>query len=150
MSVTVKITGIRECEAALDEMPTATARNVLRRALSNAAKPVEATAKAHAPVNQGVLKADITTATQLTKRQRRKQPRHKATTVYVGVGGKRASVSHLPEYGTSHSAPQPYMRPAFDANAGRVIEAFKIELRSEIEKAKARARRKAARTLAKG
>jgi HK97 gp10 family phage protein len=147
--MSVKVTGIEECEAALNELTNATARNVLRRALTKAAEPVETAAKRFAPVNQGVLRSDIVTSTQLTKSQRNDSPK-KGTTVYVGVSGRRGPFAHLLEWGTAHSAPHPFMRPAWDSNAGAVLAIFIRELRAEIEKAKERARRKAARILAKG
>ena len=41
------------------------------------------------------------------------------------MGGKRGSFAHLVEYGTAHSSPRAFMRPAFDANTSNVIEIFK-------------------------
>jgi HK97 gp10 family phage protein len=148
--ITIKVTGLKECEEALNELTNATARNVLKRALFKAVEPVEKAAEARAPVAQGQLRSDITISTQLTKNQRKENKKQSAVEVYVGVGGKRGPFAHLPEYGTAHSAPHPFMRPAIDANTGRVIEIFRRELNIEIEKAKERARRKAARLLANG
>jgi HK97 gp10 family phage protein len=148
--ITVKVQGLKECEAALNEMTNATARNVLKRALFKACEPVEKAAEARAPVAQGQLRSDITISTQLTKTQRKQNPKASAVEVYVGVGGKRGSFAHLVEFGSAHNAPVGFMRQAIDANTGNVIEIFRRELNIEIEKAKERARRKAARLLAKG
>jgi HK97 gp10 family phage protein len=148
--ISIKVKGIKECEEALNEFTNATARNVLKRVLFKAVEPVEKAAESRAPVAQGQLRSDIAISTQLTKSQRKENKKQSAVEVYVGVGGKRGPFAHLPEFGTAHSAPHPFMRPAIDANTGRVIEIFRQELNVEIEKAKERARRKAARLLAKG
>jgi HK97 gp10 family phage protein len=142
--------GLKECEDVLNELTNATARNVLRRALMAAGEPVRAAAEELAPVDKGVLKGDIIISTQLTKGQRKTNPKPTAVEVHVGVGGRRGSFAHLPEYGTAHSAPHPFMRPAADANTSNVISIFIEQLKAETSKALDRARRKAARLLAKG
>jgi HK97 gp10 family phage protein len=148
--IKVKVDGFKECEKALNELSNATARNVIKRAAFAAAEPVKATAESLAPVNQGELREDFAISTQLTKNQRKQSRKQSAVEVYVGVAGKRGPFAHLPEYGTAHSAPRPFMRPAIDANLGRVFATFVRELKAETDKAMERARRKAARLLSKG
>lgn len=72
-----------------------------------------------------------------------------AVTLYMGPAKAKdrdeAIKALAQEFGTSFHAPQPYMRPAFDAQARPTIERLKVELKAEIDKAVARAARKAAR-----
>ncbi|MFN6934936.1 MAG: HK97 gp10 family phage protein, partial [Tsuneonella sp.] len=68
---TIKLEGFRELERALaEELPKATARNVLRRTAINAMGRVEARAKQLAPVDDGRLRDSITTKAVTAKRQR--------------------------------------------------------------------------------
>jgi len=77
-----------------------------------------------------------------------------AVTLYMGpakANNRDDAIKALAqEFGTSFHGPQPYMRPAFDAQAMPTIERLKVELRAEIDKAVARAARKAARAAARG
>jgi HK97 gp10 family phage protein len=148
--ITIKVDGLKECASALDEFSNATARNVIKRALMDSGEPVESAAASLAPIITGELRRDVTISTQLKKSQRKQNPKQSTVEVYVGVAGKRGPFAHLVEYGTAHSAPEPFMRPAIDANTGNVIEIFRSELKVEIQKAVVRAQRKAARLLAKG
>jgi HK97 gp10 family phage protein len=143
--LTIKMDGLKDCEEALNELTNATARNVLRRALMQAGEPVRAAAESLAPVRTGKLKQGIVTTTQLSRRQRKSNPKQSAVEVYVGAGGDRASFAHLVEYGTSDTAPKPFLRPAIDANQSEVITSFVDILKAEVSKALARARRKAAK-----
>jgi HK97 gp10 family phage protein len=145
--ITIKLDGRKDCEEALNELTNATARNVLRRALMAAGEPVKATAQDLAPVMTGQTKEGLVISTQLSRRQRKSNPKQSAVEVYVGVSGRRASFAHLAEFGTSHSAPQAFMRPAADANTSNVIRIFLEHLKAETDKALARARRKAAKLL---
>lgn len=43
---------------------------------------------------------------------------------------------HLPEFGTSHSAAKPYIRPAFDGRINDMLERVRAALRKRIERAK--------------
>jgi len=52
-TVTLKVEGFKELETALKELPKATARNCIRRALVQAAAPIVASAKANAPARPG-------------------------------------------------------------------------------------------------
>lgn len=65
--------------------------------------------------------------------------------------GKRAAIKAIvQEFGSRKQAAQPYMRPAFDAEAQNVINGIRKELAIEIDKSVRRARARAARKAAKG
>jgi HK97 gp10 family phage protein len=62
-----------------------------------------------------------------------------------GLGGKAGARNpfdpfywRFQEFGTQHHAAQPFMGPAFDANASRAIDIFKARLKTRIDKANAR------------
>lgn len=141
---TFKIEGLRELEEALTELPKATGRNVLKRALVKAGKPIETNAAALAPRGAtGKLQMSVTTGTKLSRRQRKLHRKESPVEVFVGPGPHAKSVQQ--EFGNRNHGPQPYMRPSFDANVRRSLEIVKTELGNEIEKARKRLARKAER-----
>lgn len=143
---TVKVEGLRELERALKELPRATGKNVLRRALTKAGAPIEADAERLAPVRTGHLVQSIGTGRKLTRRQRKQHRPESPVEVFVGAAEPKA---HLQEFGTGAGPAQPFLRPAFDSNKMRALDMVKTELATEIEKARARLARKAAREAAK-
>jgi HK97 gp10 family phage protein len=133
----VRVSGFRELEASLSELPKATGKNVLRRVLKAAGEPIRSAAEENAPVLTGQLEASIVTATRLTRRQARLAKRANKSTVEMHVGTKnQAAVPQ--EFGTIAQAAQPFMRPAWDGNKDQALEIIKSDLGSEIEKAAAR------------
>jgi len=141
MKVTFKVEGLSECEEALVDLGR-TGKNALGRALQKAGEVVATEASRRAPRLTGDLAESISVST------RAKDAAPKGTARrYVGSTG---SFAHLQEFGTAHSAPQPFFRPAIDAMGKAVIETFKRELKVEIDKAIKRQQRKNARLLAKG
>lgn len=143
------ITGLNETLAALRQLPeVATQQNVLRRALVKAAQPIADEAKALAPDDPHTpapdLKSSIAVATQLTRRHRGEK--ESEVEVYVGptVQAGRSVLNYASnvEFGTFRAAPHPYLRPAFQAAQGRVMEILRRELSAELEKAINRLSRK--------
>lgn len=169
----VRIEGLKELEFALSELPRATARNVLLRALKNAAQPIVDEAKRLVPVATGRLRDSIivqartrnlTGLREFGQTLREGGTRAEAVSVLRaarragGSEGSRAEVNvgptsphaHWIEFGTVQMGAQPYMRPAFESTKGEALLSIKKELAAEIEKARARLARKAARLAAKG
>ena len=97
-------------------------------ALKKAAKPIYEEAKVGA-VN---IRRTGTTAREL-----------KTSNVYLEGGniaidigfekGTKAWYAHFPEFGTSHSAAKPFMRPAFDRKRGKAKDAFIGEIKKAVE-----------------
>lgn len=144
--VTVKLEGFRELDAALGKLPKATAKNVLRRVLKKAAQPVDVDASSAAPVNTGKLQVSVITGTQLTRSQRRGATLATSNyyaEIHVGTSLGRGMFQ---EFGTFKDAPQPWFRPAWEANKDTALNIIKVELGGEIEKAAKRYAKK----LAKG
>jgi HK97 gp10 family phage protein len=145
MAFTVKVEGLAALETALRELPDATAKNVLRRVARARLEPVAARARQLAPVEEGDLRDSITVSTKLTRRQRSQHRKYGPDDVEVFAGAGPHPQAHMQEFGTEDHGPQPFMRPAWDAERDGVLEGVKDDLWQEIEKAANRLARKAAK-----
>lgn len=145
----VRLEGFRELDAALAELPKATQRNVLRRVLRNAAKPTLAAMEARAPRDTGWTAGSLAISNTLNPANRREQKREGKAFAEVYVGSTRGSAAAFQEfgteYGTSIRPPRPYLRPAWEDTNGEALSIIQSQLGAEIEKARARRARKAAR-----
>jgi HK97 gp10 family phage protein len=174
-TATFEIEGLKELDAALGELGKATARNVMMRALTKSAEPIRDAAKAMAPRDKGTLAQSITISAKSVSRAGKKafaeamksgsskgdaQAAAKAANkgakgkdtfsqVFVGPSG---GVRHgyFNEFGTENMAAQPFMRPAFDVGAPQSLASLKTDLAAEIEKARARAAKKALKRASQG
>jgi len=141
----VEMTGFKELENALLELPKAVAKNVLRRALMKAGRPVVEGAQANAPVRTGQLQKDIDIRARLVRRQRRGRAKAGDVEMFIGPAFPGAAHGHLLEFGTSKMAARPFLRPAWDAAKDGVLKAIGSELWTAIDKAAKRLARKAAK-----
>lgn len=144
---TFKIEGLAELDAALEELPKATARNVLARVLKEQGKPIRDDGERNAPRLKGGLKQSYTVSTKLSRRQKNLNKKESMVEVYIGPGPAPKGVQT--EFGNAHQAAQPHLRPAFDANVMGVLKKIKDNLADEIEKARKRLAKKAERLAAK-
>jgi HK97 gp10 family phage protein len=142
-----RIEGLRETERALRELPKATAKGVLKRVLLKASNPLVADWTRRAPVLRGFLQRSIGAGTKLSRRQKGKHRKESSVEVFVGAGSLPQAITQ--EFGTAHHAAKPAGRPAWDANKRTMLASMKSDLKAEIEKARARLARKAARLAAK-
>lgn len=147
MAQTFRVEGLSELKAALDELPKATGTNVLKRALLKAAEPIEARAEQLAPRLSGALQRSVTAGTKLSGRQKKQHRKESKVEIFVGAGALVQAITQ--EFGTAHHPPQPFLRPAWAANKVKALNSIKELLAEEIEKARARLARKAARLAAK-
>jgi HK97 gp10 family phage protein len=145
MAEFLRVEGLSELLEGLDELSKATATNVLKRALNKAADPIQTAAEAAAPVLTGKLQRSITIGTKLSRRQRSLYQKRSKVEVFVGPGALAQATAQ--EFGTVTNRPQPFMRPAFLSNWRKSLDLIREELANEIEKARQRAMRKAARVL---
>lgn len=141
MKVTAKITGFTELRATLAQLPRAVETGVVRRVLKRRAEPIADMARTLAPVDTGELKASIAVTTKLSRRHRR-QRKKSDTNVHIAA----APLAHLQEYGTRHHAPQPFMRPAWDAHKGNLVGDISVDMWAEIKKTVERRAKIAAKT----
>jgi HK97 gp10 family phage protein len=164
MRTSIKVEGLKELDEALKELPKATGKNVMRRVARNALGMVIAAARPLVPVDDGQLRKSLAVSTKLSKRQatlaRRDEAEGKASiTVYAGASA--LPHAHLIEFGTKERVQKttgrrtgrvkakPFMRPAWDAKKGAVLDSFKSDMWTEIQKAAKRLAAKQARELAK-
>lgn len=156
MPSSFKVEGLKEMEKALFEMKSATAKATVRRAMKKAFQPFVDKAREKVSEDDGVLKDSIASSTRLTKNQRREArgsfDRNATVVMYAGAGARHA---HLVEFGTDvrrHTGtgksvgampPNPFMREAWEETRGRVQGLLRQELADQIERAAARARRRA-------
>lgn len=156
VNIRFEIRGIEEMRKALDDLPTKYMRTApIQKALLRLLAPVEATAKALAPVRSGKLRDRIDIAKGLSRRQRRGRRREKGL-IEAFVGASPARHAHLVEFGTKErahksgkstgaAAAKPFMRPAWDAHKGQLLDQIGEALWAEIEAAAAKAARRAAK-----
>lgn len=142
----LEVEGLSELEEALKELPRATARNVLLRVLKAKAQPIADAGEALAPRLTGGLAQSYQVSTKLSRSQK-KTKKQSGVEVYVGPTAHPKSIQT--EFGNSHQAPHPHLRPAWDGNVMNVLDGITESLRAEIEKARARLARKAERLAAK-
>jgi HK97 gp10 family phage protein len=144
MDVEMKLTGFDGLEKALDDLPKATSKNVVRRVLKKRGQPFADTARQLVPVDKGHLKKSITVGTKVAKTQRAEVKKLQAegfVTMHIGPGQDPAA--HLQEFGSSEHPAQPYMRPAWDQNKDSVLDGMADDLWKEINKAAQRLAKKA-------
>jgi HK97 gp10 family phage protein len=161
---TIKVEGLKELNDALAELPKATGRNVVRRALIKALGPMERQAEGLAPELTGELRRTIETSTKLSKKQMAAHTREyggKAvrtaegfrsdpkTEVFMFMGPAGSAKSIVQEFGSVNQSPKPYMRPAWDSGAMPALSTIKAELWTEIDKAAKRFAAKAAKNVVK-
>jgi HK97 gp10 family phage protein len=143
----MKVTGLRELDAALMTMKQSTARGVVRRALLTAAQPIADDMAKRAPspgkYGTGYLGEHIDTGIRLSRRQR--SVSRKESDVEVYAGATRVDQAVFQEFGTINHAAQPFARPAWDAGKMDALDTVKTELAAEIEKTAARAAKRATR-----
>jgi HK97 gp10 family phage protein len=173
----LKVEGLQELDAALSQFSKGVARGIARRALQAAATPVAEAIRAAAPVDTGQLRDSIQVVVARAKGGAGGQAARKVYAAggtasealsaliaagreakAAGTAGTLAEVNvvafakghaHLQEFGTQHHAAHPFIRPGWEATKHRALATIKTLLWREIDKASARAARKAAKQAAK-
>lgn len=149
MSVRVRVEGLRDIEQTMKELKRASAKAVARKALKAGGKPIAEAGQSAAPYRTGDLQGSYGVGTRLTRRQRKKHRKGSDVEVFVGPGAKGAAQAVQTEFGNEHQAAQPHLRPAWNAEKQNALDIVAAELRVEVDKAVARARRRAARAAAR-
>lgn len=148
MTTTFKVTGFKELNAALKELPRATAKRVARKVMIEALKPMASDMRDRAPKNEGDLQEGITVGTKLTRSQKsfgfnggRKSP--SMLVVHAGPGPHPQAI--LQELGTYKEPAQAFVAPAWDAGHDAVLNRVAAGLGREIMAAAKRAAAKRGR-----
>ena len=172
--ISFKVEGLKELEAALLELPTATAGRTLKRAVAGPAADFADAASEKAPKDRPLLALEIKVSTPkiinpgtaafaaaMREGSTRAEAGQAARAANRAAGGtgksvivhvgptKRAFHGGWQEFGTAHHRAQPYMRPTWDALGPKMPAQIGVTLAEEIEKARKRLARKAARIAAK-
>jgi HK97 gp10 family phage protein len=142
-----KVEGLKELDDALSLLPEATAKNILRRVGRQALEPVDEAWRANAPYLTGALADSGAIGSKLSRRQRALHQSESTVEVFAGPGPNPQAIQD--EFGNQHQHAQPFLTPAWEGNKAKVLDIVKQLLRVEIDKAAARAARKAARLIAK-
>lgn len=140
MKADFKVDGLRDLENILATLPKATAKPVIRRALTEKLKPVADMANALWP---GADDTAFGVSTRLKNGRRAPETAAGAVTVYVGAT-QSAPHAHLREFGTEprfHKSgkfvgavsPQPVLAPAWEANKGAILSGLAAEIRSQLD-----------------
>jgi HK97 gp10 family phage protein len=166
----IKIEGLKEIQAALQDLSKATARNVVKRVLLKRAQPIVEAARTRAPVRTGRVRDSIIAQARggnagkaafaeamrggasraEAGRAAREANRAAGSIVEVVIGPHDgAFYASLVEFGTAHSSPKPFLRPAWDAGKIQVLDGVGDDMWAEIQKALARQARRQAKA-AKG
>jgi hypothetical protein len=145
-ALTFTIEGLAELDEALTELPKATSRNVLIRVLTKEGWVIANAGAAFAPKLTGHLAASYTVTTNLSPHQAALNVKESDVEVYVGPGPAAEGIQT--EFGNSHQAAEPHLRPAWDQNVNTVLFNIAKDLGDEIEKSRARLARKAERLAA--
>lgn len=167
MRTTMKVEGLAELQKSLAQFKKSTQTGILNRVLRKAAKPVEAAAKANAPVDSGELRDSITTEVVRTNagkaayadamragasRAEAGQAARAANRAAAGQGASatvrvraKAWYAHFVEWGTRHASAHPFLGVALRHNEGAAVKSIAADLKSEIEKTAARVAKRAAR-----
>jgi HK97 gp10 family phage protein len=146
-----KLEGLEDTVANLNALSRATEKNAIRRTLLRAGVPTADLAARLAPEERGILAFSIAVTSQLTSRHR-SEMRNRASEVevYIGPAGGQGALfyaSHQ-EFGTVLYPGKPYLRPAWESTKAEVLALIVSGLKAEVEKAAARAARRAARLAA--
>jgi len=150
--IRVRLTGFRELERALaEELPKATAKSVLRRTAVNSMERIRTGMADRAPKDDGTLAASMKTKPVKAKRDSRtRYARQNGVSVNTGpVGREEGGNAAWQEFGTEKMPAHPFARPTADAEGMNVINDVRAELTKQVEAAKKRIARKAARDRAR-
>lgn len=133
LNVTMSLGGFEGIDRVLKQLPNAVSKKILVAASRKALQPVLKDARRDVPVRTGELKRSLKIGTKLIRSQR--DPAGVgAVRVYVGASWPSGAHAHLIEFGTAHSGPRPFLRPAWDANKKKVSKEFGTLIWLEIVK----------------
>lgn len=135
MSVSITVTGIEELKAAINALPQATGKAVIRRILKKHAQTIAARARQLVPVKSGRLARSLRVTIV---------PGETASEIAAFVG-TRVFYGRFQEFGTQHQPPHAFLRPALDETKQQVLDGIRADLWAEIKKAVERLSRKQAK-----
>lgn len=148
MEMVVKTRGFKELDRVLSEqLPKATARNVLRRIAKNALEPLAVKASAKAPDLTGRLAFSIAVSEDRTRRARTGFNKNRGVQMAMGPASGVGATYYASavEFGTIDTPAQPFMRPVWSTGAMKMLDYVQDNLWREVEKAVGRVNTKRAK-----
>lgn len=140
-SVTVKIDGLQELGQRMKSLSSDVNNRIARAATVAGAVVIRKAAQQKVPVDTGNLKKNIIVK-RLPKGETPMTSEHivtvrqgKLTEKQKGSGIQDAFYGRFVEYGTAKMPARPYMRPAYDENKEKAVEAIKDRIRARLDKA---------------
>lgn len=137
----VVVTGVDELDRKLRGLAPKVQRKIVHRAVKAALGPVEAEAKARAPVRTGALRSEIGIARDLRSKSRNVigyevviKGTDGSPMVKHTKDGQRVFVPYAVEFGHSRAPAHPFMRPAFETKGQAARAACIALIRAGIEK----------------
>jgi HK97 gp10 family phage protein len=127
------IQGAAEMERLLKELGPRAAVNAGRPALVAGARPIVEEAKRRVRVKSGELRDAVTIDTS-SRRQALAAAVGGEIGISIGFTKPTSRRAHLEEFGTAHSAANPFMRGAMEAKAGEALDAMGHTLQKGIER----------------
>lgn len=125
--------GMSELNKALKKLPDKLADRAVKNAMAAGARVVRNEARRLVPVGPGPthLKDMIVVSRTVQRGGRRRTLKGQ---VVLGIRDEGRFYAHLVEYGASHMAAHPFMRPALDNTHEAAIRVIGPKLGSEVEK----------------
>lgn len=138
MASTVKIAGLREFGERMKALGSDVAKKVARSATNAAAQTIKKPAIAKAPSDTGNLKKNIIVRripeTKLTSEHIVTVRQGKLTEKQKSKGLQDAFYARFVEFGTVKMGPRPFLRPAFDENKTKAVDAMVKRIKQRIDK----------------
>lgn len=151
MTVSVDLEGFAALDVELATLSKAVGKGAMRRGLKSAAKPMAELMISLVPRGEtaiDLLGDSIAIGTKLSRRQsglHRRMFRDQRASVEMFVGPGPDPAAWNQEFGNVNHGAQPFVRPAWDAQAMPTLDRLGVNLWEEIRKSQARAARKAER-----
>lgn len=140
MTTTIKVEGLRELGEAMRGLSEDINKRIARAATGAAAQVIRKSAISKAPVDTGNLRKNIiikrlpASETSLTS-EHIVTVRKGRTRKQKAAGIRDAFYGQFVELGTVKMAARPFLRPSFDENKERAVQAMKDRLAARIDQA---------------
>lgn len=131
----ITVTGTEDVINAVKALMGAMDPKNVAKVLLEGARVIRSEAKRRAPRLNGLLKSAF--KAKISKKNRKTSP-----SAWAAVDRKKAPHAHLVEFGTEHSAPHPYLRPAVEGTKDQVATVIKVGLARGVESVVRKRRRR--------
>lgn len=132
----ITVEGGEDLARALRELfPKSRADKVMRQFMIARGQPIADAAASMAPRHTGKLKSVIGVSPRLSRRQSQLHRKQDPGDVEVFIGASNVPQASLMEFGTSRTAPRPFLRPAWDEHKNSILTNLSNDLWNDIVRA---------------